>query len=165
MIFQTAKKLMLPDWSRSLFGSRQSIIEPIVKGRVQLSMGRIHKFIASLLTAFWLVTLGHGPLESLAFASPNNDCIPCAATEGASPLTAHSCSTPDQNDRCELRRNGIERVQVAFRSLAAVSPLQQIRQRSFAPVIPLVGEAFLLQQRWQFVWRTADSPRAPSFLA
>ena len=146
-------------------GGRQSIIEPIVKERVQLSMGRIHKFIASLLTAFWLVTLVHGPLESLASASLNNGCIPCASTEDPSPLTEHSCSALDQNARCELRRNGIERVQVAFRSFAAVSPLKQIRQRSFAPLIPLAGEVFLLQQRWQFVWRTADSPRAPSFLA
>ncbi|MEI7807899.1 MAG: hypothetical protein WCJ07_05395 [Verrucomicrobiota bacterium] len=128
-------------------------------------MGRFNKFIASLLTAFWLVTLVHGPLESLAFASPNNNCVPCTSTEGASPLTAHSCSALDQNARCELRRHAITRLPVAFRSLAAISPLQQIGQRRFAPVIPLVGEAFLLQQRWQFVWRTADSPRAPSFLA
>lgn len=146
-------------------GGLQKIIEPIVNRRVQSSMGHFKQMIASLLPAFWLVALVHGPLESSAFASPNNGCIPCTSTEGASPLTEHSCCDLDQSARCKSRRHSIERQPVTLRNLEPVSDDWSILVRSFTPAIPLAGEAFLLQQRWQFLWRTADSPRAPSFLA
>ena len=128
-------------------------------------MGRTKKIIASLLPVFWLVALAHGPLQFSAFAQGNNESFPCCSAEGAAPLSENSGCVLDQNARCELRRHSIERPPVTLRNLEAVSDDQSNSVRSFALANPLAGEAFLLQQRWQFVWRTADSPRAPSFLA
>ena len=154
-----------PSSSRIIIGPRQKIIEPIVSRRVQLNVGRTKKIIASLLPVLLLVVLAHGPVESSVFASPNNGCVPCGSAEGAAPLPENSCCLLDQIARCELRRQAVERLPVACRNLEPVSNHQPIPLRSFSPAIPLAGEACLLQQRWQFVWRTADSPRAPSFLA
>jgi hypothetical protein len=139
--------------------------EPIVSSRVQWCTGRIKKIIAPLLPVFWLAALMHGPWESSAFDWLDNGCASCNAAGNMAPLSGHSCSASDDYIRCEVRRISGDRMQAApprFEPVATDNPLPL---RRLTPAIPLTGEAFLLQQRWQFVWRTADFPRAPSFLA
>ena len=128
-------------------------------------MGRFNNMIATLLPAFWLVALMHGPWESSAFSWLDDGCAACSSTGNVAPLSGHSCSSPDDYVRCEVRRISGDRIQVAqprFEPVSTDDPLPLVR---LIPVIPLTGGALLLQQRWQFVWRTADSPRAPSSLA
>jgi hypothetical protein len=62
-----------------------------------------------------------------------------------------------------LRRGGVERGPAALRQFEPLAADQPALFRGITPAIPPAGDALLLQQRWQFVWRTADPPRAPSF--
>lgn len=149
---------------RRRMDNQQIMFEPIVPRSVQSSMGRLKTIVASLLPVLWLVALVHCPLESSAFSLPDDCCAPGNSTGDAAPVPENSCCSPDEYVRCPLRRSGGERVQVAPRRLEPVSNDHPVPLRSFTPAIPLAGDAFLLQQRWQFVWRTADPPRAPSFL-
>jgi hypothetical protein len=146
-------------------GNQQIMFEPIVSRGVQLSMGRLKSIVASLLPVLWLAVLVHCPLESPAFSVPDDCCASCNSTGDATPVHEHSCCSPDDSVRCQLRRSGGARAQVSLRRLEPVRADNSIPLRSITRVIPTAGDAFLLQQRWQFVWRTADPPRAPSFLA
>lgn len=161
-IFQWKKNWRLVTGRRRRMGNQQIIVEPIPPRSVQSSMGRLKTIVASLLPVLWLVALVHCPLESVAFSLPDDRCAPSNSTEDAAPVPGPSCCSPDEYIRCQLRRSGGERVQVAPRRLEPVSTDHPVPLRSFTPAIPLAGDAFLLQQRWHFVWRTADPPRAPS---
>jgi hypothetical protein len=163
-ILQGMKNWRLLTGRRRRMNNQQIMIEPIVPRSVQSSMGRLKTIIASLLPALWLVTLVQCPLESPAFSFPSNCGAPGNSTGESAPVPGHSCYSADEYVRCHWRRGGGERAQVATRRLEPVSTDHPVSLRSFTPAIPLAGDAFLLQQRWQFVWRTADSPRAPSFL-
>jgi hypothetical protein len=126
-------------------------------------MGRLKKLIAVLLPVFLLVTFVYSPFASLACAWPA-ECASSSTGEAATQAGDPCCSSNDQV-RCDMRRNGVVRIQAEQPRLGLFSNDQPIPSPSLTPAIPLTGEAFLLQQRWQFVWRTADSPRAPSSLA
>jgi hypothetical protein len=128
-------------------------------------MGRFKNMIASLLPVFWLAALMHGPWEASAFSWLNDACGSSSLTGIIAPLSGHSCCAADECVRCEVRRISGDRIQIAQPRFEPVSTENPLPLRRLTPVIPLAGEAFLLQQRWQFVWRTADFPRAPSFLA
>ena len=126
-------------------------------------MGRLKKMITVLLPVFWLVTFVSSPFASLACPWPAE----CASSSTGDPAAQEGdpcCSSNDQI-RCDLRRLGVVRVQAEQPRFGLFSNDQPIPLPSLTPAIPLTGKAFLLQQRWQFVWRTADSPRAPSSLA
>ena len=131
--------------------------------RCQIGMGRLNKMIAILLPVFWLVTLVSCPFESLACAWPA-ECA-SSSTGDAAPQAGDPCCSSNDQIRCDMRRNGVVRVLAEQPRLGLFSNDQPIPPPSLTPAIPLTGAAFLLQQRWQFVWRTADSPRAPSSLA
>jgi len=126
-------------------------------------MGRLRKMITVLLPVFWLVTFVSSPFESSTCAWPA-ECASCSTGVTAAQAGDPCCSSNDQI-RCDMRRNGAVRTQAEQPCLGLFSNDQPIPSPNLTPAIPLTGEAFLLQQRWQFVWRTADSPRAPSFLA
>ena len=162
-VFQGTKNQRLLTGRRRRMGNQQIMIEPIVPRSVQPSVSRLKTIVASLLPVLWLVTLGYCPLESAAFSVTDGCCAPISSTGDAAPVPGHSCCSHEYV-RCQLRRSGGEHAQVAPRRLEPVSTDNPIPLRSFTPAIPLAGDAFLLQQRWQFVWRTADAPRAPSFL-
>jgi hypothetical protein len=144
-------------------GNQHIIIEPIVTRSVQSSMGRLKTIVASLLPVLWLAALVQCPLESLAFSLPANCCASSNPTGDAAPVPEPLCCYED-NVRCQLRRSGGERVQVALRRLEPVFTGNPLPLRIITPAIPAADGALLLQQRWQFVWRTADPPRAPAFL-
>lgn len=141
-------------------GRRNKIImfEPIVRRRVQSSMARLKMFIVSVLPLLWLVALGHCSMESPAGALPSN------AAGQAARSSETSCCSPVECVRCPLPRGGGERGLAAPKCLAPVSTDDLFTLCRFTPAIPPAGEAYLLQQRWQFVWRTADAPRPPSCL-
>ena len=124
-------------------------------------MGRLKKMIAVLLPVFWLVTLVSGPFESLACVQPAE----CASRSTGHTQSCEPCCSANDPIRCELRRDGVVRLQAEQPRLGLVFNDQPIFATRFASAIHPTGEAFFLQQRWQFVWRTADFPRAPSSLA
>jgi len=126
-------------------------------------MGRLKKLITVLLPVFLLVTFVYSPFASLACAWPAE----CASTStgDAAPQAGDPCCSSNDQIRCDMRRNGAVRIQAEQPRLVLFPINQPIPPPILTPAIPLTGAAFLLQQRWQFVWRTADSPRAPSLLA
>jgi len=126
-------------------------------------MGNLKKLITALLPVFLLVTFVYSPFASLGCAWP----VECSSssTGDAAPQAGDPCCSSNDQIRCDMRRNGVVRIQAEQPRLGLFSNDQPIPSTSLSPAIPLTGEAFLLQQRWQFIWRTADSPRAPSSLA
>ena len=120
-----------------------------------------------LLPVFWLVTLSYAPFESSACARPAGWTVAgLPAGDGdAAPLSDDPCCfSHDQLRHC-ARRHVWDRSDEKH-------PLAGLRSsdRPFSPIaviaaVPPAGEAFSLQQRWQFIWRTAAPPRAPTFLA
>jgi len=126
-------------------------------------MGRVKKMITVLLPVFWLVTLVSGPCESLACTWPA-DCA-SGSTMDAATRSGDPCGSSNDQIHCNMRRNGVVRLQAEQPRPGVFSNDQPIPSPNLTSAIPLTGKAFLLQQRWQFVWRTADSPRAPSSFA
>lgn len=125
-------------------------------------MGQFKKMIAVLLPFFWLAALVSGPFETLACAQPAE----CAnSSSPGHTQSCHTCCSANDPIRCELRRDGVVRIQVEQPRMGLFFQDQPIPATRFGSAIPPTGEAFLLQQRWQFIWRTADFPRAPSSLA
>ena len=128
-------------------------------------MGRLKKMATVLLPVFWLVTFVFSPFASSLVCTWPTDCASasCPAGDEATQAGGQSCFADDLV-RWDGRRQGMARIQAEqlrrdlFSSPPATPP-------KITPAISPTDAAFLLQQRWQFVWRTADSPRAPSFLA
>jgi hypothetical protein len=128
-------------------------------------MARLKKSINVLLPVFWLVTFSYASFESNACARSSERTVATCPIGDASPGSGDLCCYSHDQLRHLVRRYLLERgqeKQLAARLLAGDHPLSP---PGSITAIPLTGGAFLLQQRWQFLWRTADSPRAPTFLA
>jgi hypothetical protein len=127
-------------------------------------MGQLKKMFAVLLPVFWLVTFVACPFaSSLACVWPA-DCASASSPAGDTQAGDPSCASDDLL-RWDVRRHGVVRIPADQPPLGLFSTPPSIPVLRIAPEFPPTDQAFLLQQRWQFVWRTADSPRAPSFLA
>jgi len=127
-------------------------------------MGQLRKMLTVLLPVFWLVTFVACPFAStLACAGPI-ECASASCPAGNATQAGDQCGAADDMVRWDGRRQGMARIQAEQprRELFSSPPATPTR---ITPAISPTNAAFLLQQRWQFVWRTADSPRAPSFLA
>jgi len=126
-----------------------------------MSMGRLKNMIAARLQVFWLVALMSGPLALSASAKDGCD-NSCPLAGNAAPLSESPDGSSAEFIRCEVRRINLNHQPVTPPRLAPVGAGNQVLRHHFVPAIPLTGESILLQQRWQFVWRTAGTPRSPS---
>jgi hypothetical protein len=135
------------------------------QSRVLLDMHRRRAIIASLLPVWLLVTLLLCPLDPRGWVAPGFCCAALDTAEDTVPAPSKPCCSHDESARCQWRRNGGDRVEVAPNFLGPLATCVSISFGISAPVTPLAGDAFLLPQRWQFVWRTAAEPRAPAILS
>jgi len=124
-------------------------------------MARLKKSIVILLPVFWLVTLSYVSFESTASARP----IACTAVScpfgDATPESGDPCYLFNDQVRHTIRRLLLERTQEKPSHPGLLAGNRPSAPPAFLAPISLAGGAWMLQQRWQFVWRTADSPRAP----
>ena len=129
-------------------------------------MVQLRKSIVVLLPVFWLATFGYGSFESLGCATLFQNIAASSPSGEAAPETGDPCCLAHDLFRSPTR------MQTAVRNLEYQPPRIgfALSEHPSPPPVSilahsLTGDSFLLQQRWQFLWRTADSPRAPSSLA
>ncbi|HEV2693015.1 MAG TPA: hypothetical protein VG347_09000 [Verrucomicrobiae bacterium] len=130
-------------------------------------MARIKKSVIALLPVFWLVTLSYAPFESTAAAAALQHATASIAVDAtaAAPESADLCYFPNDQIRHVLRRHLLDRGEESQFTSGLLTAVRTSSSPVALTAIPLPGEFFSLQQRWQFLWRTAAPPRAPTFLA
>lgn len=129
------------------------------------SVSRIGKLTAVLMLALWLPATMHCQLEMLTGLKA----LACCLHEDAAPHQDNDC----EQDSCAVVEAGlypaiISVTKAPIPCLALVFLLPDLE--SFAVSAPnsvdLIGPAPLgLSQQWQFAWRTALPPRAPSTIS
>lgn len=131
---------------------------PCVKG----TMEQVRLVVSSLLPALWLVAAGHclaDPVSEHA-ARCHDTSVSAGKPAGSAPFT-DACSL-EQSARLSSRRVGTQAGGVGFLTPALVAT-PEVRDREPVSVSSTVSaDALGLAQCWQFYWRTALEPRAPS---
>ena len=137
-------------------------IERSVTGCVQVTMDRARRVICSLLPALWVLTAGHCLADSAIGCADRCCQTSVSATEDNGHGPSKDARTSEPSVRVLSRRLGTQTgwggllVPVAI-SAPGVSELEQ----ASAP-LAVSTEALGLAKCWQFHWRTASEPRAPS---
>jgi hypothetical protein len=115
--------------------------------------------------ALWLVDAMHCPLETLGVLANDNCCLASAAApDDPDGPVKFGCSY-EASARRLISRSG-NATQVPVKIAEADFPLS-MRPPKITVIEPTKpgDEASFLPRSWQFRWRTALAPRAPSFLA
>jgi hypothetical protein len=123
------------------------------------------KAIALLMVAFWGLVTVHCSLEQL----PGFEFLSCCEHPGTAPHQDNDC----KQDGCSVVESGFYRadehlsiVPEPLLLLAVLLPVFEPEVRSEVPITATVAcTPSELSQVWQFSFRTALLPRAPSFMA
>jgi len=129
-------------------------------------MPRLKSVLLVCWTALWLVGAMHCPLEALGVLTNDSCCWTAPATLNDPGGPAKSGCSYEELARQLIRRTG--ETALATVTVAESGFLPLIMWRTTITVIEPTkscDEASFLPQRWQFHWRTALAPRAPSPLA
>ena len=129
---------------------------------VKASMDLVRPVICSLLPALWVLAAGHCLADSVGGCAEGCCRTFVSATEGSDHAPLTDVRSFEQSARLLNRRMG---VQIGWGGLmlpAAVSAsgLGEL-EHAFAP-LAVSTDALGLAKCWQFYWRTASEPRAPS---
>jgi len=140
------------------------VIERLAAGLVQMMMRRVKIMLASLLPLLWLATSGYSsalaPFNNAVVRGHTSLSISSVKHGQGGPMEA-ACSS-GKSARILNRRAGthssLDRISTpVVISDSRLSGLRQVRI-SFNGAETSSG----LAQCWQFYWRTASEPRAPS---
>jgi len=128
-------------------------------------MGLRFKMMAALLALLWLPVVSHCDWEHL----PGLEFLGCCASADAAPHQDDDCQT----DLCASVESGHYKTEE--RAVTAPTPLllatipapllTAAPENSSATVLATTSVPAELPQRWQFAFRTAAPPRAPSFVS
>jgi hypothetical protein len=137
----------------------ESMIERCATGAVEGIMTRTRTVLISLIPAFWLVTAMSCLGQSLGAGNH-------ASLHGYLVNTGHGThdfpcldSSLDQACRRAGRRINIQPSEDDFSPPSLVQITQLASEQTAGLLLHLPAG---LAQRWQFLWRTASEPRAPS---
>jgi hypothetical protein len=129
---------------------------------VQRVMSFMRIMVVSLVLARWLFTSGHCMADSFCRCASDRCISTIAAAQQCKRLSAPCSFTGEHSTRFAARRmwlmSGLQGCP-PFRALTDTLPpgIQPVG------VIPSIGVySFCLAKSWQFYWRTASNPRAPS---
>ena len=125
-------------------------------------MDRVRIVICSLLPALWVLAAGHCLADPVSGCADGCGRTLVSATEdsGHAPLT--DARSFEQSARLLNRRMGMQTGWGGFLMPAAVSTsLLGELEHAYAP-LTVSTDALGLAKCWQFYWRTASEPRAPS---
>ena len=141
----------------------RKLIEQIAFTSVQRLMERVRIIIGSVLPALWLLTAGQG-LANAVDESASEGCVACLLSAPQGKRLPSQCSCFQNFGRCANRRIGIYPGPDGSPPFIAADPALNTcvgaeRARSH------LEASFGLAQSWQFLWRTASEPRAPSSLS
>ncbi len=129
---------------------------------VKGTMGSVRTVICSLLPALWLLAAGHCLADSASGCSDGccRTAVSAADHGGLAPLK--DVRSFEQSARLLNRRAGMQTGWGGPLAPAAVAApgLGELEQSSAR--LTVSTEAFGLAKCWQFYWRTASEPRAPS---
>jgi hypothetical protein len=142
------------------FGSKH--IEHFGWAGVKGEMDRIRVMLGSLLPAFWLSATGFCLLDSAGDLAGDRYVSSIFATRPGHRLPIQGSGSLEQSARCCSRRVWVHSGPDGFPPLLAASDwgLPGLRQADAA--ITLSAGPLGLANCWQFRWRTALEPRAPS---
>jgi hypothetical protein len=115
--------------------------------------------------ALWLVGAMHCPLETLGGLVNDNCCLtsPAAPDDPEGPAKS-GCSYEESARRFISRTGNTTLVPVTIAKAGFPPSMRPTTITVIEPTKP-GDEASFLPRSWQFRWRTALAPRAPSFLA
>ena len=140
------------------------VIERLAAPPVQLRMRRVKIMLVSLLLLPWLAVAGHGftraPVNSAA-VQWHTSVAGSSAVQGQSGPRKDACS-PGKSARHVNRRAGFHS---NLERIATPWAVSGCRLSGLGPVRMCFNgaeTAFDLAKSWQFYWRTALEPRAPS---
>ena len=134
-----------------------------MRGRgVKASMDRVRIVICSLLTALWVLAAGHclaGPVSGC----PDGGCrTSVSATEGNNHAPLTDVRSLEQSARLLNRRLGMQTGWGGLLMPADVSSFMFAELEHASAPLTVSADALGLAKCWQFYWRTASEPRAPS---
>jgi hypothetical protein len=129
---------------------------------VKWKMDRVRTVICSLLPALWLLAAGHCLADSVSGCT--DGCCQTSVSEtkgdGHQPLTDARAS--DQGARLLNRRLGPQTGWAGLLTPAAVPASGLGEPEDASAPVTVSSDAPGLAKCWQFYWRTACEPRAPS---
>ena len=125
-------------------------------------MDRVGKVICSLLAALWVLAAGHCLADPVS-GCPDGCCrSSVSATEGSEHAPLTDVRSFEQSARLLNRRMGMQTGWGGLLVPVAVSaPGFGELEHASAPLAAST-DALGLAKCWQFYWRTASEPRAPS---
>jgi len=137
-------------------------IERLRSHGVKVSMDLVRIVICSLLPALWVLAAGHCLADPVSGCPDGCGRTSVSATEGSDHAPLKDVRSFEQSARLLNRRAGMQTGWGGLLVPVAVSApgFGELEQAS-AP-LTVSTEAFGLAKCWQFYWRTASEPRAPS---
>lgn len=149
---------MFQIWRRFVTGG----IERLRSRGVKASMDLVRTVICSLLPALWVLAAGHCLADSVSGCPDGCGRTLVSAREGSDHEPLTDVRSFEQSARLLNRRVGMQTGWGGLLVPAAVSAsgLGELEQAS-AP-LTISTDALGLAKCWQFYWRTAAEPRAPS---
>jgi hypothetical protein len=131
-----------------------------------LAVGIVKTVLIVLLALLWLAAGNHCRLEGI----PGLGFLTCCTHQDSAPHQDDDCET----DGCAAVENQLYKIEAAQISVAAPTlllatflspPWAELFPPAPASHVPPVATPAVLPRRWQFIYRTALPPRAPSLLS
>ena len=129
---------------------------------VKASMELVRTVICSLLPALWVLAAGHCLADSVNGCPDGSGRTLVSAREGSDHAPLKDVRSFEQSARLLNRRAGMQTGWGGLLVPVAISApgFGELEQASAPPTVST--DAFGLAKCWQFYWRTASEPRAPS---
>jgi hypothetical protein len=136
------------------------------RGRgVKASMDQVRIVICSLLPALWALAAGHCLADSVSGSPDACGRTLVSATKDGGQVPLPDARSFEQSARLLSRRMG---VQTGWGGLSVPAPVSASRLAELQPgsaPLTVSTDALGLAKCWQFYWRTAAEPRAPSLVS
>jgi hypothetical protein len=141
------------------------VTDPIERARtrgVKWTMDRVRIVICSLLPTLWVLAAGHCLADSVSGCADRCCRIFVSATEGSDHAPLTDVLSFEQSARLLNRRLGMQTGWGGLLMPADVSSFMFAELEHASAPLTVSADALGLAKCWQFYWRTASEPRAPS---
>jgi hypothetical protein len=137
-------------------------IERLGRRGVKASMDCVRTVLCSLLPALWVLAVGHCLADPVSGCPEGCDRTSVSATEGSSHAPLTDVRSFEQSARLLKRRMGMQTGWGGLLVPAAVSASGLGELEHISVPLTVFTDALGLARCWQFYWRAASEPRAPS---
>jgi hypothetical protein len=129
---------------------------------VKASMELARTVICSLLPALWVLAAGHCLADSVSGCPDGCGRPMVSARDGSDHVPLKAVRSFEQSARLLNRRMGMQTGWGGLLVPVAISAPRFGELEQVSAPLTVSTEAFGLAKCWQFYWRTASEPRAPS---